>query len=228
MSEQVPRISKLTKLCPKCGQTKPHRDFHKGGRGSKPQSWCKECVKQRYQVQHASRKAAGICRYCDEPARPGKTRCEAHAAKARAYYADINARAKQLLSAARRRARRDGVRCAVSVEWIRRALDAGCELTGAAFDFGIAPADGHFAPYAPSIDRREPGGDYTPENCRVIICALNVALNRWGEAVYRDVAVAYLSHARDVNAAQSSPLRVQPSQTSSRCEAGTERVRVAA
>lgn len=56
--------------------------------------------------------------------------------------------------------------------------------------FVLAPVDqkpGPSNPYAPSIDRINPGKGYTKENCRVIVMALNAAMGCWGEKITRDV-----------------------------------------
>lgn len=67
-----------------------------------------------------------------------------------------------------------------------------CALTGLAFDL----EKGGWArrPYAPSLDRIDSSKGYTFDNCRIVCVAVNVAMNEWGESVFRRVALAYLSH----------------------------------
>jgi hypothetical protein len=38
--------------------------------------------------------------------------------------------------------------------------------------------------YAPSLDRIDPEGLYAADNCRLVMVAINFALNAWGEEVY--------------------------------------------
>ena len=82
----------------------------------------------------------------------------------------------------------------LDAEWIRTRLAGVCELTGLPFDLEPGKKMGRFNPYAPSIDRIISGGNYTPENCRMIVMALNVGINYWGEEIYRHVAKEYLNH----------------------------------
>lgn len=63
-------------------------------------------------------------------------------------------------------------------------------MTGLAFQFE-PPGDGYFNPYAPSIDRKT-GRDYTPDNCRVVLTAMNWSMNRWGESVLREIVTAWM------------------------------------
>jgi hypothetical protein len=95
---------------------------------------------------------------------------------------------------ARSGAKNDKVKFTLDKQWILARLKYGhCELTGIAFDFEIGGRIGRFNPYSPSIDRRTAGGDYSPENCRIILTALNVGINYWGEDIYRHIAKQYLN-----------------------------------
>lgn len=44
--------------------------------------------------------------------------------------------------------------------------------------------------FAPSLDKIDPEGAYTVDNCRLVILAVNFALNAWGEEVYLRLARA--------------------------------------
>lgn len=70
-----------------------------------------------------------------------------------------------------------------------------CELTGLAFEW--TRADGvRRRPFAPTLDRRDNRLGYTPDNCRLVCCAVNISLNEWGEETFAAVALAYLTHCR--------------------------------
>jgi hypothetical protein len=70
-------------------------------------------------------------------------------------------------------------------------LRAGqCELTGLPLDFH---ANGSHAWNSPSADRIDPTKGYVLSNVRIICWALNAALSNWGEAIFRQVAEAYLA-----------------------------------
>jgi hypothetical protein len=69
---------------------------------------------------------------------------------------------------------------------IQRRIDEGrCELTGIAFNL-----DEPRAWNAPSLDQRTPGAGYTRENVRVVLYALNVMANTWGENRIVEIAAA--------------------------------------
>lgn len=44
--------------------------------------------------------------------------------------------------------------------------------------------------FAPSLDKIDPEGAYTVDNCRLVMVAINFALNAWGEEVYLRLARA--------------------------------------
>jgi hypothetical protein len=44
--------------------------------------------------------------------------------------------------------------------------------------------------FAPSIDKIDPAGFYTVENCRLVMVAINFAINAWGLEVYLRLAEA--------------------------------------
>jgi hypothetical protein len=62
-----------------------------------------------------------------------------------------------------------------------------CAVSGIPFDLeqmdGVARR-----PYAPSIDRIDRMGGYTKDNCRIVCCAVNLAMNDFGETVLWEIA----------------------------------------
>jgi len=67
--------------------------------------------------------------------------------------------------------------------------DNRCEVSGIFFDRSIIGVKG-WAPYAPSLDRIDAAGCYTPSNCRLVCCAVNVALGSWGDEVLLNISRA--------------------------------------
>ncbi len=89
--------------------------------------------------------------------------------------------ADSLLGGARRRAKRQGVECTVTRDWLQAELDRGvCAVSGMRFDLTTGRGRWQKFPFTPSLDRIVARGDYTPGNCRVVCLIVNEAMNRWG------------------------------------------------
>lgn len=127
-------------------------------------------------------------------------------AQQKSYRGTPRGRSRQLLQAATARATKRSEPMTLTLEWIEEKIAKGhCEVSGMRFDLS---RPGTKNPCAPSIDRIDSRKGYSPGNCRVILWALNAAFSHWGETVFRDIAVAWLSdcgssHDRDVNAAKN-------------------------
>lgn len=75
---------------------------------------------------------------------------------------------------------------------ILRSQQYRCALSGLPFRTeAVTVDDGIFrAPFRPSIDRIDSGKGYLPDNVRVVLVAVNVALSDWGEDVLITIAHA--------------------------------------
>lgn len=67
------------------------------------------------------------------------------------------------------------------------ALRSGgrCMVSGVPFVLGKK-----MHPFQPSIDRIRSGGNYTAANARLVCLSVNLCMNRWGEDVFRTLAVS--------------------------------------
>lgn len=68
-------------------------------------------------------------------------------------------------------------------DWLEQKINAGkCEVTGLPFNLGFTKTLKR--PFAPSIDKKNPNGFYTQDNCQVVCFIYNVAK---GEFTHDDV-----------------------------------------
>lgn len=161
------------------------------------QSICKDCQSAQRKKLQGARRSAAQCLYCESPSLPQSDRCEFHRLERLRWRSTPKARVQELLGAVRVRCANKGLICTLDEEWIRSRLASTCEMTGLPFDLEGGKKVGRFNPYAPSIDRIIAGGNYTKENCRMVVMAINVGMNHWGEDTYRLVARAYLRNRRE-------------------------------
>jgi len=89
-------------------------------------------------------------------------------------------RASKLLYHAQYRARRDGLECSLTREWVLRELERGtCAATGIPFDLKGGYGSKVMNRHAPSIDRIDPAKGYTPDNCQIVVYQYNAAKGGW-------------------------------------------------
>jgi hypothetical protein len=60
------------------------------------------------------------------------------------------------------------------------------------FSYGDTPKNHRYLPFSPSLDKIDPKKGYTKDNVRLVITAINLALNNFGEELVAKVAQAYL------------------------------------
>jgi hypothetical protein len=141
---------------------------------------------ERYRTEHKERlRAIAKAKYDADPALY-RTRAREWRAKNLERFLENRARYKAArkvefaLIGYRKAAKERGVKFDLTVEWLRNRYDAGiCELSGLPFDFSQKRG-----PNSPSVDRRDPKGDYTQANCRMILWSINRALSNLGEDYY--------------------------------------------
>lgn len=163
--ERRRRLSSEVRTCTSCGTSKPLSDFHLGNKsnGEGFQLHCKAC------------RCAAEKRRREDPVLVAKFRAK--------YSTDLQFRARELLRSLRKRGKRHGFNVTLTEGWLAERYSRTCELSG--FSFDLTGADRFFAP---TVDRIKAGGDYSPENCRMIIWGLNCALQDWGLDKYLLVA----------------------------------------
>ena len=111
---------------------------------------------------------------------------ENRALRNRKNAATANGRANRLLHTAKRR----GLECTITQEWIRDKLEQPCPRTGWVFD--LSTGSGRNLK-SPSLDQIEPGKGYTPENTQVVCWGYNAAKSTGTDADVVALAEAILN-----------------------------------
>lgn len=111
-------------------------------------------------------------------------------------------RGSALVRLAAHRAKMKGLPCTISAGAIQSMIDRGeCQMTGIPFNL-----DGGRTWDSPSLDRIDNSQGYTPENTRVVLYALNVMANTWGERKIIEIAEAIMARRRSASAVLQSRL----------------------
>jgi hypothetical protein len=71
-----------------------------------------------------------------------------------------------------------------------------CDITGQPFSLFRIPRALVKCPLAPSLDRINSHGGYTPDNVRLVFTAVNFGMGQWGEEIYLYCARAAVEHDR--------------------------------
>lgn len=143
------------KKCKKCNLEKPKDEFYKHPSNKDGlQSWCKECVRERASTHR-------------------KSNLEYYSNYHKEYNLNYINRAKNILRKIKTRSKIKNAEFNLPLERIVEAFENGvCERTGIPFDFS-SPTETHFNFFAPSIDKKNPFGDYTIENVQIVCNAYN-------------------------------------------------------
>lgn len=97
---------------------------------------------------------------------------------------DILSYARRLVPLARQNAKVRGIDFSLTTDDVVAMLHRAnwaCAVTKTPFSLDSVKGR---KPYAPSIDRIDSDGGYTPDNCRIVCLAANVAMNVWGDSVF--------------------------------------------
>jgi hypothetical protein len=117
------------------------------------------------------------------------------------YVSSIKGKSSRLFSSCKRRANLSGGALTITREWIEERLNLGiCEVTGIAFNY---EGKSNFTrqPCAPSVDRKDSQNpDYTPENSRLVLWAVNCAMAEYGEKIMFPIFKAIVKNVKEKSA----------------------------
>jgi len=181
------------KHCPKCGCDLPTSEFSKHqNRKDGLQSLCKQCFKN-YRVGKEVELSARNRAYrefnnkqVNQMQRDWRIRNKEKVRdNGKIYQNTTMGRASTLLSGARCRGKKYKRECTITRKQIETRLEIGiCEATGIAFE--------STGPFAPSLDRTDSSGGYTPLNVRVVVRIYNLAKRDWKHADVVRMAAALM------------------------------------
>lgn len=99
-----------------------------------------------------------------------------------------------LLSSAKSRAKRNGIEFNLTLDHLEKLWNYGkCELSG--LEFEKKPSSRYNqGPFRPSLDRIDNNAGYVVGNVRIILWALNLAINGYGIDTYLKIAKAVVKH----------------------------------
>lgn len=192
----------IERQCSKCKVTYPRESFYKDRSSIYGiQHVCKGCMKgysSRYKEKNPDYFAnKGKERYKPEENADRYQRYRGDYLRRRSERSQtVEGKLYDLWASCRERSRRKGLDFSIELEWLVylfKVQKGKCSMTGVNLTLETKGARG-FNPYNPSLDRIDPKKGYTKDNVRLVCVAFNIALNAWGEEVYRKVAEGYILH----------------------------------
>lgn len=192
-----------TRICYKCKQEKHRTEYHKDSYDKFGlQAKCKQCISSRnksYRKEHPDyfkRKGKENYKRVNNPARYAKHR-DKFITRHREYNTSVWGRFTSLLYSAKKRAEKRGIPYDLDREWLLsqyKNQNGTCKLSGLELDFSFNAIKGRkFNPLSPSLDRIDSTKGYTKNNVRLICTAMNLALNNFGEDLFKKVIAGYMS-----------------------------------
>lgn len=127
--------------------------------------------------------------------------------------------ARKMLANAQGRSKKKGFATDLTVEWIigqMRKQSFCCAVTGLPFNLDWREGSGATRnAFAPSLDRLNNSDGYRVGNCRVVLSAVNYAMNEWGLETYLEIAEAAVKNSRRSTAEQARSVNefCKPKQT---------------
>ena len=97
---------------------------------------------------------------------------------------------KQMFRTAKKNAKSRGIEFNLTIEDLNALFEKSngkCNLTG--IKFSMEKSNYRMPPWIPSLDRINSDLGYSVNNCRLVCCAVNLALNQFGFDVLKKIAI---------------------------------------
>lgn len=125
------------------------------------------------------------------------------------YVKTVRGRALKLINNARARSKNKNIECFLELDWLVPKLEKGvCEITNMPFNFD-APVGETRRVDAPSLDRIDKSKNYTHENTRVVLWAVNGALNEYGTDIMLPILEAMVKGIKNAEQKESTSVPTQ-------------------
>jgi hypothetical protein len=114
---------------------------------------------------------------------------------------DFSGEIRRVMDRTKLRARQRGHEFTLTKEWLMDRFSAQqgcCLISGLPFDLTNLKGEFTKNPYKASIDRIDNSQGYTPENSRIVLTCINLALNEWGLDNFLRIAEAALAKQKGV------------------------------
>lgn len=119
------------------------------------------------------------------------------------YERTLNGKLKNLLYSARDRAKKYNLEFNIDLEYLVELYNKNkgcCSLTNIEFDVSKNDErykNSHFYPTSISLDKINSSEGYTKDNVRLVITAINLALNEFGTEFFENMICNYIIHNQD-------------------------------
>jgi hypothetical protein len=98
----------------------------------------------------------------------------------------------ELLNGCKKRSLRKDIPFDLDIVWAMQRF-TNCEVTNIPFDISPSKNKSRTNPFAPTIDRINPDGGYTKENCRIVCWIYNLSKSNWGDKEVKIMAEALVN-----------------------------------
>lgn len=137
-----------------------------------------------------------------------------HNDRTKERYVTEEGRTYKIINRCKNRAIQKNIEFNISFDKIKKALTNGfCELTKLPFDFNSTEKT-QFNPYSPSIDRINNSKGYIDSNVRVVLSAVNTALNQYGDEQMLPILKAMITGIENAQKKSTTPVSTKDNTTS--------------